>query len=121
MSSGRRPCDNATRKVNRTQEGDMYWYKKTLTAENNVTINGLVQVINGFYSILERKGVAPGVGMFPQNHNSEDYSYSVYFSPACADYCPQFLERINAERCDKPNVSDVSFLWGDLNARALLA
>jgi hypothetical protein len=98
----------------------MYWLKKTLSAEHD-TIEEFARTLLGFYSILEEKGVARNVAIFPQNRNGSDYSYSVFFSPACIDYCPEFLKQISAEPCCQPESSDVSLLWGDLNTNSLLA
>jgi hypothetical protein len=97
----------------------MNWSKKTLPPEHNAG-EPLAQIVNGFAALMDQRVPPSGVGLFPQKQNSKDYSFSVYFSPACTDYCPEFLKHINAEKSEKPEASDVDLLLGNPDARSLL-
>ncbi len=98
----------------------MTWRKVTLTAEQNTSAEPLVKILNGFSSLLNQRMPPSGVGLFTQKQNASDYSFTVYFSPACAEYCPEYLEQIGAINCDRPNSSDVQFLLGTSDAGSLL-
>lgn len=98
----------------------MNWSKKTLTPEHNAGGEPLAEMVNAFAALMSQRMPLSGVGLFPQKQNSKDYSFSVYFSPACTDYCPEFLKQINAEKSEKPDASDVDLLLGNPDARSLL-
>lgn len=80
----------------------------------------LAKIVNGFAALMDQRIPPSGVGLFPQKQNNKDYSFSVYFSPGCADYCPGFLRHINAERSEKPDARDVVLLLGNADASSLL-
>src|ERR1044072_3013088 len=98
----------------------MSWYKVTLPREKNVSGEPITEIVNGFAAILATKPVASGAALFAQKQMGEDYSYAVYFSPACATYCPDFLKQVHAVESDKPDKSNVDWLSGDANAMSLL-
>jgi hypothetical protein len=99
----------------------MSWHKVTLDAERNAAVEPLLQIISTFAAIVERQPPPSGVGIFPQRANTSDYSFSVYFSPACAQYCPEYLNEIHAVPCEKPFESGVAWLLGHPTSSRLLS
>ncbi|HMG76893.1 MAG TPA: hypothetical protein VK582_25700 [Pyrinomonadaceae bacterium] len=98
----------------------MTWRKVTIAAEQNISAEPLAEITNGFSALLGQRTPPSGTGLFTQKRNSQDLSFTVYFSPACIDYCPAFLEQIQAEACDEPTASDVHLLLGNPDAGDLL-
>jgi hypothetical protein len=98
----------------------MSWRKVTITAEQNTSAQPLAEIVNGFSALLGRRTPPSGVGLFTQLRNSQDFSFTVYFSPACSDYCPDYLDQIHAEACDTPRSSEVHLLLGNPDAGDLL-
>src|SRR5438270_13611141 len=97
----------------------MQWYKVTLAPEEN---NGksLTDILNDFSALLAQKLPPSDAGLFTQKANGADYSFSVYFSPACKDFCPELLEKYRAIESGKPSAADVEFALRSRSASSLL-
>ena len=98
----------------------MSWYKVTLPREKNLSGEPLAEILNGLAAIMDANPVPSGVALFTQKQMGGDYSYTVYFSPACAAYCPEFLKQVHAVESDKPDKSDVGWLLGHPDASSLI-
>ena len=97
----------------------MPWYNVTLTPEEN---NGksLTDILNDFSALSAQKLPPSDTGLFTQTENGADYSFSVYFSPACKEFCPELLEKYHAIESDKPSAANVEFAPGSRSASSLL-
>ncbi len=98
----------------------MPWYKVTLTHDQNIDGTLLADIHNEFSSLMKKRIVPRSVGVFPMKKSNADYSFSVYFSPECINYCPQLIEKYHGVECAKPDSADVGFSLGHPDTCRLL-
>jgi hypothetical protein len=88
----------------------MYWYEMVLSREQ--VVEGISEKIQSeFEELFVKAGKPPEMALFCDTFTAPQFS--MYFSPVCAQYCPEFISGYSGKPCGKPNASEVNLLVGE--------